>query len=376
MEAPPVFVATENLRNARSHRPAFLWLGFLVGYATLFVVGGEARRFAWAGLNVVPFVVLVKLSNAAENKPRLRFVTVAYWLILATLGLLEIAGIAMIEFLGRPPLPEDLLEPGVTKWFGLVFITLVVAVASGLACFLPAVRSRFAKIVNIDEKSFVHAAALATVVSVIFLCFSLLVVTKEPPLLLPRYTSAGLNGNVVLRSLSHLYSLVWSIPGCMVLVGYPKKRNLRDAFRRLAVELPTRRQIVTVLLVAALLVPVMREISVAISWVWRIMHWGTTNQGAVRLLFSYARNPVGALVASITAGFGEELIFRGVLQPRFGILITSILFALVHAFQYRPDVLVQVFLLGLIQGYIRNVTNTPTAAIVHSAYDFVLFLSN
>jgi len=78
-------------------------------------------------------------------------------------------------------------------------------------------------------------------------------------------------------------------------------------------------------------------------------------------------------VASVAAGFGEEVSIRGLLQPRFGILLPALLFASLHAFQYSWDGLISVFLAGLVFAYIRRYSNTTTSAITHTVYDLVLF---
>jgi len=81
-----------------------------------------------------------------------------------------------------------------------------------------------------------------------------------------------------------------------------------------------------------------------------------------------------ATIAAVVAGFGEELVFRGVLQPRLGILLPALMFTAVHALQYNFDALLQVFFLGIVFGVIRRRTNTTTSAIIHGGYDFVLLL--
>jgi len=74
------------------------------------------------------------------------------------------------------------------------------------------------------------------------------------------------------------------------------------------------------------------------------------------------------------AGLGEELFFRGALQPIFGIVPTSLIFAVSHV-QYglSPATLV-VFLLSIILGIIRKRSNTTVAILVHSGYNFTLGL--
>lgn len=78
---------------------------------------------------------------------------------------------------------------------------------------------------------------------------------------------------------------------------------------------------------------------------------------------------------AIGAGVGEEILFRGALQPVFGNWFTSILFAISHV-QYgflNPATLV-LLLLSLILGYIRQRHNTSVAILVHFGYDLALGL--
>lgn len=81
------------------------------------------------------------------------------------------------------------------------------------------------------------------------------------------------------------------------------------------------------------------------------------------------------LALAVGAGVGEEILFRGALQPVFGIWFTSILFAIVHV-QYgflTPATLV-LFILSVILGYIRKRHNTTVAILVHFGYDLTLGL--
>ena len=84
--------------------------------------------------------------------------------------------------------------------------------------------------------------------------------------------------------------------------------------------------------------------------------------------------PVGAVLIGITAGLGEELAVRGLLQPRIGLIASNLVFTGFHAFQYGADGLLSVFIIGVILGVVRARTNTTTSAIVHGVYDFTLVL--
>lgn len=81
------------------------------------------------------------------------------------------------------------------------------------------------------------------------------------------------------------------------------------------------------------------------------------------------------LALAVGAGIGEEILFRGALQPAQGIWFTSALFAIVHV-QYGifTPATVVLFLLSFILGTIRRRHNTTMAILVHFGYDFALAL--
>lgn len=85
-------------------------------------------------------------------------------------------------------------------------------------------------------------------------------------------------------------------------------------------------------------------------------------------------NPVWIALA---AGFGEELLFRGALQPLLGIWLTSALFVLAHTKAYKFNemtgrVLIQaggVFVVSVLFGFIAQHAGLVTAMIIHAAVD-------
>ena len=74
------------------------------------------------------------------------------------------------------------------------------------------------------------------------------------------------------------------------------------------------------------------------------------------------------------AGLGEELLFRGALQPIFGILPTPLIFAVSHVQYGLSPATLAIFLLSVILGIIRRRSNTTVAIIVHAGYNFILGL--
>lgn len=82
----------------------------------------------------------------------------------------------------------------------------------------------------------------------------------------------------------------------------------------------------------------------------------------------------GALLVGISAGVGEELAMRGALQPRLGLVLTSIAFAALHV-HYSWFGMFMIFVLGMVLGIIRLRTSTSVAILVHSLYDIAAVLA-
>ncbi len=81
-----------------------------------------------------------------------------------------------------------------------------------------------------------------------------------------------------------------------------------------------------------------------------------------------------AVLLGLSAGIGEEITMRGALQPRLGLVLTSMLFASLHI-QYSWFGMAVIFVLGLILGMIRRRTSTTVAMAVHVLYDIVAVMT-
>jgi membrane protease YdiL (CAAX protease family) len=80
------------------------------------------------------------------------------------------------------------------------------------------------------------------------------------------------------------------------------------------------------------------------------------------------------LALSIAAGLGEELLFRGALQPVLGLWPTALVFSVAHLqYGFTPATLT-IFLFGLVLGIIRQRSNTTVSIFVHAGYNFILGL--
>lgn len=79
------------------------------------------------------------------------------------------------------------------------------------------------------------------------------------------------------------------------------------------------------------------------------------------------------LLVAMVAGIGEELLFRGVLQPLIGVFRSNVLFGLLHMITLPYAILA-----GLTGGYLGwlldQSENILAPIITHGLYDFLAFL--
>jgi membrane protease YdiL (CAAX protease family) len=95
------------------------------------------------------------------------------------------------------------------------------------------------------------------------------------------------------------------------------------------------------------------------------------------VLFSHFNNPAAIVFLGVLAGVVEETLFRGALLPRFGIVVTAILFAALHIQYAVSFATLEVFVLGLGLGWLRVKSgSTLTGMVTHAGYDIAVgFLS-
>lgn len=81
-----------------------------------------------------------------------------------------------------------------------------------------------------------------------------------------------------------------------------------------------------------------------------------------------------ALMVALTAGIGEEIAFRGALQPIFGFWFTAVVFVISHTqYTLTPAALI-ILIVAIAFGLIRNHFNTTAAILTHFLYNFTLLL--
>ncbi len=103
---------------------------------------------------------------------------------------------------------------------------------------------------------------------------------------------------------------------------------------------------------------------------------GSLPQAPPKVILWIAALPIFLRFAvSLSAGVVEEVFFRGFLQPRVGIAVSSLFFVLAHASYESPFMLVGVAILSLVfASLVRWRQNIVAAIVAHTVFDAVQLL--
>jgi hypothetical protein len=159
----------------------------------------------------------------------------------------------------------------------------------------------------------------------------------------------------------------------LIGVGWLARRNFKAALIRLGIVIPTWRQALLGLVVGLVMVPLVIAAEALAS------RLGLGASSGVERLTEQLIGPLtmsipGILTLGLAAALGEETVFRGALQPRFGLILTTLLFALLHSQYGISFSTVAVFAVGLVLGVLRMRANTTTSMITHAVYNMSLGL--
>ena len=153
-------------------------------------------------------------------------------------------------------------------------------------------------------------------------------------------------------------------------VGYPMRRNERQTFARLGLRLPERTDLLFGIGggVALLIVVILG----GILWQLFVTPESFAEQTAFAREFAAAFHNLPLILAlAALSAVSEEVLFRGALQPIFGLGATSVFFALFHTqYGYTPSLLL-LFIVGAGLGMLRQRYSASAAIIAHFTFNFL-----
>jgi membrane protease YdiL (CAAX protease family) len=309
---------------------------------------------------ILPYLAPLAITVAANlgvtrrGWRRLAYFTLAFLNVLAGAG-----GLFLIAV---PSLLRAREQAGMaaanTAPLGAAFL---VAALLGSLFLQPAVRRLLARGLSIDPDSPVHTTALVFALYLVASSLSLL--------LLPSSAMLETLGSAGIESQTLVYGQVVMLLFALVGVGLGTRRNVRQVLSRLGLQRPTLRGLgVAAGLIVAFLV---LDYAVSVAWcrLWPL-NYKLVSESSQRLFAPFNSIP-GALVLGLSAGIGEETLFRGALQPRLRILLTALVFTLGHVQYALSPALAEILVIGLVLGWLRERTNTTTCMVTHAGYNFL-----
>lgn len=236
--------------------------------------------------------------------------------------------------------------------------------ATGLGLTLPLV-SRFrqflARFTPLDPGSAIDLVGLAGLLGIGGFLALTYAVDPEP----------AETGSVAIADLASQFAAFTVL--AYVLVGVGIWRTAREANSRLGLTWPTRRQVGVGVggVFAGLFVMVLAGVLTTVFQ----PDFNQEIEQATEGITQSVSSPIGAVFFGLGAGISEELLLRGAIQPRFGLVLTSILFALLHNQYGISFVLLGVFLMGVVLGLERKYFGTTTAVITHAIFNTIAVLA-
>lgn len=317
-------------------------------------------------LQFAPLIAILLFANwgqrlREQEQPYMAPVMVSYVAVALLYGGAFLLGLG---FLGMAALPDAPVPIDSPPW--LLFGVLVPSVI-GLLLLLKPLRRLAARFTQLDPEHPVHTVALAlTMTPLINQGITLGIGLENVTTLIAEQVEQTGAAPVSLAGLwaQNIMFVIMALVG----VGFLTRRSFGQALVRLGIVRPSGREVLIGLATALVLIPTIPTLLALLG------NFGLGVDQEVESLTELLTGvlfttPLGILSVGLGPGIGEEAVFRGAMQPRFGLLLTSFLFALVHGQYGLSLATLVVLLLGLVLGLVRDRTNTTTAMLTHAVYN-------
>lgn len=325
----------------------------------LSVMGQDAlQALVILGL-LMPFAITLALANLSVRLPDLRWLAYA---VLAVLSggflLIGVFAFAMVWMpIARGPIG---LEWGFTPDWNLLGAWGLATGFGALLALTPPARNAAGRILPaFDPSNPVHTVSLSLAIFLVGLTATQLAMLGD----LEHLADAGVAVGPMQIWAQGIGLTVIGLIG----IGLWTRRNWVEVLARLGITRLSRRT----WLVSAVSIALFMALDFAWMQLWhRFDPEGMEAVSRVSsALFARMLNLPGALTIGITAAVSEEIVYRGALQPRLGLLPTAVLFAISHVQYGLSPAVVEVFVIGLVLGLIRRRYDLTTCILIHFGYN-------
>ncbi len=327
----------------------------------------------------LPVIVILFVANLAQKlradgQPYMPLAVLAYTMLALIHAVLALSGVvAVLVPFGLQAQPELQAEMQtvlpVQSWAWLGWGMLLPALI-GLLLLLKPVRRWLASFSTLEAGNPVHAVSLSMTMFIpIYLAITLGIGLDTLATQLAARAEETGQPPVTIGFLWVQTALFVFI--ALIGVGWLTRKSLRGALERLNIVKPSVREVATAVGWALVMVPAVMLLEAA-SRAVGVGIDADVESLTEQLIGPLFQSPWGIISIGLAAGIGEEALFRGAMQPRFGLVATALLFALVHSNYGITLSTLVVFLLGMMLGWLRLRYNTSTAMIAHAVYNSTL----
>jgi len=308
---------------------------------------------------LTPFIFTLLIANLSLHTPELRWL--AYGLIaLLSVGFLMAGALSLIAGQMYTQVASSLPPLPIAPNWSLLGIASMGTGLVALLVLTPPVRALVGRLLpSLEPANPLHSVSLSLAAFLVGMTATQLALLGDLEALADLNMPLGL-------------AQIWAQGIGLTLVGLAgiglgTRRNGRETAARLGLA-PIRGR---TLIVAAVSIVCFMALDLAWSQGWqRLDPQGLEAVSRVSAtLFGSLINLPGALSIGITAAISEEIIYRGALLPRFGLLLTTALFAISHVQYGLSPAVVEVFIIGLALGLIRRRWDLTTCILIHFGYN-------
>jgi len=310
------------------------------------------------GLALIAIVLILLMVNLLQAQENPRYNTLFDRLLLAIHLMMALAG-AVILFSPSATGMEMTAAQG--QLFGFSFLAMG---TWGMLVSLTAVRQQIARHIPFRADAPVHTLAL--LFTGYLVANTAMTLSQGGLEALAEVTTAATIWDVIANQMIFILTAVFGV-GFLI-----RRKTMGELFQRLGIEPISRRQVGVVFRWIMILI--------VLQWIGGALTVFLDPEG-YELLDGVSGALLGDIdtvwewaILAMATGLGEEMLFRGALQPVFGLTATAVLFAVVHIQYGFTIITILVFLMGIALGYLRQKENLTTTIFVHAGYNFSLGL--
>jgi membrane protease YdiL (CAAX protease family) len=263
------------------------------------------------------------------------------------------------------------INPSAISPASIIFITVLTIIVGSVSLslllsspFRHRVRFLFGNSSRYNPESYLHLVAMVLVMSLIGYLFTSFVIGGGLSGVAQSIEENGISiGTLIFQG------ALFVVVACLG-IGLAIRRTIPQALERLGLKRPTPQNVLTGILVGIGLISV--SLIMTLIWTKLVTPEQYAQQSAAAAQIDSQFNTVqAAFLLALSSAVSEEILFRGALQPVFGIPLTTILFVLSHdQYTLTPAMLI-ILAVGSGLALLRRYQSTTSAIIAHFVYNFV-----